>query len=118
MNNKLYPTLPEGGAEVAQRLMDNFKEEMRKCIDNTLGDLYVDVSVYVESDHWTNYRNVLMDGLKGYENSVTMPYDFKAIRRQMLKENLEDILADINQDLLEENTNLKEQLQQGWAIYK
>ena len=108
----LYPGLPEEGENEAQSLMDKFKEQMKKAADEVLGELYCDVAVYIESDSWSNFRNELMDGFKNYDNrKIQSKYDFKDIRQAILKEHREDIIADLNQDLLEEIESLKGQLE-------
>jgi hypothetical protein len=108
----LYPTLaPEAQAE-AQALMDSFKAQMLKLCDETLGKLYCDVSAYIECDHWTNYRNDLLAGLQNYGNrKVQASYDFAKIRQAIFKEFRADIIADLNQDLMKEVEELKQELQ-------
>ncbi len=108
----LYPTLaPEAQAE-AQALMDGFKAKMTKLCEETLAQLYCDVSVYIESDHWTNYRNDLLAGLQNYGNrKVQGSYDFKKIRRAILDEHRAEIVGDLNQDLLDEVAELKRTLE-------
>ena len=107
-----YPTLPEGGGEQVQKLMDAFKEKMAKICDDTLGDLYTDISCHAETDHWTNYRNKLMDGFRNYSNRLVQgEHDFKAIRAEIFKDFREDIIKDLNQDLLDEVANLKETIE-------
>ena len=62
----LYPELTEQGKEEAQKIMDSFKPKLTALMNEVMGDLYTDVSYYVDSDHWTNYRNALMNGFKDY----------------------------------------------------
>jgi hypothetical protein len=104
----LFPRLaPEAEAE-AQALMDGFKEKMLKLCQETLGQLYCDVSAYIESDHWTNYRNDLLAGLQNYGNrKVQASYDFAKIRRAIFEEFRAEIVADLNADLLAEVEELK-----------
>jgi hypothetical protein len=108
----LYPKLaPEAEAE-AQALMDGFKEQMLKLCQATLSQLYCDVSAYIESDHWTNYRNDLLAGLQNYGNrKVQASYDFAKIRRAIFEEYRDEIVSDLNQDLLAEIERLKDQLE-------
>ncbi|TNE87031.1 MAG: hypothetical protein EP324_08135 [Gammaproteobacteria bacterium] len=109
----LYPELTEQGKEEAQRVMDSFKPKLRKLLDEVLGDLYTDVSYYVESDHWTNYRNALMDGFKDYGGGKpNHEHDYKELRRAIYQNHKDEILADLNQDLAEENERLKAQIEQ------
>ena len=104
----LFPRLTEEAANEAQALMDGFKAKMLKLCEETLGQLYCDVSMYVESDHWTNYRNDLLAGLRNYGNrKIQASYDFAKIRRAIFDEYRAELIADINQDLLEEIDELK-----------
>ncbi len=104
----LYPELSEQGKEEAQRIMDSFKPQLRKLLDDVLGDLYTDVSYYIESDHWTNYRNALMDGFKGYTHGKTNhAYDYKELRQSIYENHKDEIVKDLNQDLVEENERLR-----------
>jgi hypothetical protein len=107
----LYPTLAPEAIIEAQALMDGFKAKMLKLCDETLGNLYCNVSAYIESDHWTNYRNDLLAGLRNYGNrKVQASYDFAAIRLAIFNEFRAEIIPDINQDLLAEVESLKKQL--------
>lgn len=97
----LYPKLPEPGAEEAQALIDRFKEKMKKAADEVLGELYSDVVPFIESDSWQNFRNALMDGLKGYHNrKVQAEYDFARIREKIYSEYRAEIIKDLDQDNL------------------
>jgi hypothetical protein len=105
----LYPTLTEEGESEAQRIMDSFKPRITAMVDELLGDLYSDVSYHVASDHWTNYRNELMNGFKGYRaGASTHQHDFKELRQAIYDNNKEEIIKDLNQDLVEEVASLKE----------
>lgn len=112
MNDKLYPELNEQGAKNAQLLIDKFKERLIKVASETIGDLYVDLGAYIECDHWTNYRNQIMNGLKGYGGDLR--WDFKKVREEIFKEHREEIIKDLNKDLLEEIDNLKQQIKQAY----
>ena len=108
----LYPELQEEAKIQAQVLMDVFKNKMHKLSEEILGDLYCDVSAYIETDQWTNFRNELLDGLCNYPNSkIRAAYDFKKIRQSILKEYREEIISDLNQDMVKEVDDLKKQLQ-------
>ena len=110
-NRAIHPTLAEQGKEEAQELMNEFKEKMLKLSEGILNDLYIDVTSYVESDQWQNYRNKIMDGLCDYtEQRKHSFYDFKELRAAILAEHRESLIADINQDLMDEIEALKKQL--------
>ena len=117
-NYPLYPTLaPEAAAE-AQALFDGFKASMLKLCEETLSSLYCDVSVYIESNHWANFRNDLLAGLQNYGNrSVQASYDFAKIRRAIFEAYRSEIVADLNADLVAQVENLKKQIadEREWA---
>jgi hypothetical protein len=108
----LYPELPEGGAEEAQELIEKFKKQLAKVVEDVIGDMYVDIVPHIESDAWTNYRNDLLAGLTNYRNrKIQGDYDFTRIRRSMYEEYRDEIIEDLNQDLLKENESLKKQIE-------
>ena len=108
----LYPELTEQGKEECQRIMDSFKPKIAAMIDNLLGELYTDVSYYVESDHWTNYRNALMDGFMGYgNNSGKHSHHYKKLRQAIYRNHKDEIVKDLNQDLLAEIEELKSRIE-------
>ena len=108
----LFPTLTEEGKEEAQKVMDDFKPQLLKMMEEVMRDLYCDVSYYIESDHWTNYRNDLMDGFKGYtQGKKHHQYDFKELRQAIYKNHKEEIIKDLNQDMVEEIESLKRQIE-------
>ena len=109
----LYPELTEQGKEEAQKIMDSFKPKLKKLMDEVLADLYTDVSYYVDSDHWTNYRNALMDGFRGYGGGKpNHEYDYKELRQSIYKNHKNEIVADLNKDLVEENERLMAEVKQ------
>ena len=107
----LFPELPEHGRQEAKDLYDKFKEGLRKLADDVLHDFYVDVLQYIESDTWSNFRNEIMDGFSKYGNrKLQNAYDFDKIRRTMFEEYKDEIIPELNQDLVKENEDLKEQI--------
>lgn len=109
----LFPKLTEQGEKEAQRIMDSFKPRIQALVTELMDDLYCDVAYHVESDSWTNYRNDLMDGFKGYTaGSSNHPSDFKELRQAIYKNHKEAIVGDLNQDLIDENKKLAEQVEQ------
>ena len=109
-NYPLYPELTEQGKIEAQGIMDSFKPKIKAVIDELMGDLYCDVASYIESDSWTNYRNSLMDGFKGYNRGRHSDYDFKELRQAIYKNHKEEIVKDLNQDMVEEIKKLNDHI--------
>jgi hypothetical protein len=108
----LHPELTEQGKEEAQQIMDSFKPKLVKLLDEVLGDLYTDISYYVESDHWTNYRNAIMNGLKDYKHSKRdNKYDYKEIRKVIYRENRDEIIKDLDQDNVTKIAELERQIE-------
>ncbi len=104
----LYPDLSPEAAEEAAQLLETFKGKMLKVCEETLSTLYTDISAYIESDQWSNFRNQVLDGLKNYNNrKIQGKYDFAAIRKAILDEHRADIIDDLDQDMLEEIQTLK-----------
>lgn len=107
----LYPDLAEEAEKEAVAIMDGFKKRMHKLCEETLGELYCDVAIYIKSDAWSNFRNELMSGLTNYGNSkIQAEYDFKRIRETIYKEHYEEMVEDINKDNLKEIERLKKEL--------
>lgn len=114
----LYPELTEEGKVEAQKIMDSFKPRLTSLMEEILGRLYCDVSYYVESDHWTNYRNALLDGFRGYtDGRAAHEHDFKKLRQAIYQQHKEQIVQDLNQDLVEENERLKKELADSYAFH-
>ena len=105
----MYPKLSDEGAKQAEIIIEAFKEDIKKTAEDAISKLYIDVACYIESDQWINYKNHLMDGLKGYSQMKDCyPHDFKYVRKRMLEENKEEITNDIIKDLQEELAVLKD----------
>lgn len=110
-----YPELNEAGNDEAQMLMDKFKADAKKVLDNLLDDylgtVYTDLLPSIESDSWTNYRNKMMDGFRNYNNRlVQSQHDFKTIRQEIYKEFRDDIVKDLDQDNLQKISELQIQI--------
>jgi len=107
----LYPRLSEEAKKEAELLFEQFRERMNKVCDETLDKLYCDVSMYIESDHWTNYRNQIMEGFKNYNNKkIQAEFDFKDIRAKIFEQFKDEIIKDLNQDLVKQVEELQEQI--------
>jgi hypothetical protein len=108
----LYPVLSELGKLESEEFIENLKSKIRTVVNDALGEIYVDLPDYIESDSWTNYRNTLLAGLCNYQNKEHSRYDFQKIRQTIYAEFKEEINKDLNQDLLEEVADLKKRLEE------
>ena len=119
----LYPELSEKGNEEAIKLIDKFKKQLTKkakeVIETILGEMYCDLLPHIESDAWTNFRNDLLDGFKNYNNrKLQGDYDFKKIRQQIFKDFRKEIIKDLNQDYINENIELKKDIERWKEDYE
>lgn len=107
----LCPELKEAGKEEAQALMDSFKARMEKLCQEILSRIYTDVSIYIESDSWSNFRNEIMQGFSKYGNrKLQADYDFAKIRQTIFEEHREEIIKECQEDIVKENEELKKNL--------
>ena len=92
-----YSCVEASGGYVVEGIeFDVTVPRLTAIMDEILGDLYTNVSYHVESDHWSNYRNELMNGFKGYKKD-SHEYDFKELRQAIYKNHKEEIVKDLNQ---------------------
>ena len=109
-----YPELTDAGKQQAQDLMIKFektlKESATKIISEFYTDFYCEVLHEIESDHWTNYRTKILNALCNYTNKSKLPYDFDRIRIAIFHAHKEEIVKDLNQDLVNQIKDLKEQI--------
>ena len=109
----LYPTLTDAGKQEAQRLADMFKETLAKAAEEVIGELCVDVPLWIESDSWSNFRNHVVNEICNYNNRhIQGDYDYGKIRKAIYIEYRDEIIADLNQDLVSENEQLKQLIAQ------
>jgi hypothetical protein len=105
-----FPTLPKQGEDEAIRLIELFKTRLKVAADEVIGDLYSDIMPHIETDSWFNFQNDILSGLKDYsDRKVRTRYDFKQIRKQILKEYRVELIEDLNQDHLEAIEKLKKE---------
>ena len=114
-----YPELTEQGKQQAQDLMIKFEKTLKESAINIISkfseDFYCDVLHEVESDHWTNYRTKILNAICDYSNKKDNSYEFDRIRKAIYRKHKDEIVKDLNQDLLKEISDLKEQLNQAFS---
>ncbi|MFY7988745.1 MAG: hypothetical protein ACOVNP_07685 [Flavobacterium sp.] len=91
------------------------KEKALEIMGDIAGEFYCDILNEVESDHWSNYRSKLLNGLCNYSNKYKQgKYDFDRIRKAIYENHKEEIVKDLNQDLLAEIERLERELKQAY----
>lgn len=114
----LFPLLSDEGKREAGLVIERFKKEFKRVAEEILGQVYIDVPDYIESDSWTNFRNSLMDGFRDYGNrKVQADYDFKQIRAKIYSEFRDEIIKDLDQDNLATIEQLKKDLAHWKELY-
>lgn len=114
IDKTLYPELSQEGIQDLQKLMDKFEKNLNEfatdLIRNTTRDFYCNISPFIESDHWTNYRSQILSKLMDYGNEEVGKDERDKIRRAIYRNHKEEIVKDLNQDLLKEIQDLKNEL--------
>ena len=117
-DNSFYPELTDEGQQQAQDLMTKFektlKESATKIISGFSTDFYCEILHEIESDHWTNYRTKIVNAICDYSNKKSKSHDFDRIRKAIYRSHKDEIDKDLNQDLLNEISNLKKQLERSY----
>ena len=107
-----YPELSEEGAKEAQNLMNKFEADLKESaievIKGITETFYTDVLPHIESDNWVNYKNNIMESVFSYSDNYDS--EKRKIRTKIYAENKEEINEDLNKDLLNQNTQLKQTL--------
>ena len=112
LDEKKYTGLTEQGVEEFQKHLDQFKSGMKKVAKEVIDGLYLDLSSYIESDSWINFRNNVLDELCNYKNKYEGSYVYKRIRQAIFEEHRDEIIKDLNQDLVDEVKALKDVIKQ------
>lgn len=85
----------------AQSFMDSWRSRMRDISEEVLGEIYVKVLPYIETDSWTNYREALRIELEHEYKFSSFRKDWAtAFRRAVFVENREEISTLISKDIL------------------
>ena len=97
----LYPTLTDAGKQESQRLVDMFKETLTKAVEEVIGELYVDVPLWIQSDSWHVIRNHVVNEICNYTNRhIQGEYDHEKIRKAIFITYGDEIIDDLNQDIV------------------
>lgn len=108
----LYPGLTEQGLKEYEESIKKAIASIRKKIDEEIGQVLEDMTEgfveYAETNSWNTMRQRFMYGMTNYKaGKKQSPHSFKEIRKQMLKEDREEIINDLNQDLIEKVAELE-----------
>lgn len=102
----------------AQDFMNSFRIKIKDVIDETLGELYVNIMPYVETDSWTNYRESLRTELEHEYKYTKFKNDWAVnFRRAVFVENREEISKLISADILKRIKEL-EDIKQEFDMFR
>lgn len=106
--------LSEKGHLEANELLNSFRERMKKIADEVMGELYVNVMPYIETDSWLNYRETLrcelMNKYRTVETCTSEEYWAKSVREAIYKQFNAELKQGIIRDLEEQIEELKADL--------
>lgn len=107
-------TLEEIRQQEFLKFMEKSKLELVSAIDRKIkeitSDIYVDYAMHIESDAWINYREEMKQVLAGETYKTFSDPNIswaKDVRSKIFQENKEELIAALNQDLLDEVSQLK-----------
>lgn len=107
----LYPNLHPDGVREFETLIERFKDKLKKAAEEVIGQAYVDLPSYIESDAWTNFRNEMLAGFTNYGNrKLQGEYDFARIREKIFGQFRAEIIADLDQDNLKRIADLEKEI--------
>lgn len=103
------------------KFMDQARADLLATITEkakeALSTVYTDYAQYIESDAWLNYREELKNELAGktYKEVTTSESLWaKDVRTKIFQENQRDLLPKLNQDLLKQIDELKQELKRSY----
>lgn len=112
---------PEGIASIiSPEIVERIAKEAvagtyKKACDHLLHDFYDACGTYLH-EHFSNlendiWREISNQVIRGYSDGKWSKYNHKELRETLLREHREDLIRDLNKDLLEENEQLKKDLE-------
>jgi F0F1-type ATP synthase membrane subunit b/b' len=111
--DKLYPELSQAAEDEAEKVIEAFKQQMKKAGDEAIETLWCNLIHHIESDSWSNFRTSIINGLSDY-NNLNSEQDKSAIRKAVLKNHRDEIISDLNQDNLKQIEDLKQQIVESY----
>lgn len=93
----------------AQEFLNKFKIKMKAISEEILGEIYVNIGPYIETDQWINYREALRIELEHEYKYSTFKADWAInFRRAVFVENREEISKLISEDILKKIKHLED----------
>jgi len=100
--------LNEEGAELFDKLIQNFKARITSVADEVIGSLYVDIAGYIEHDVFFNLRNDIVSAFSRYNDGGAYKPHLKKLREHILANHREELIEDLNQDNLDKIAELEQ----------
>lgn len=97
----------------AQEVLDSFRKKLKDICEETLGELYVNIMPYCETDTWMNYREAMRLELeRDYKYSKFKNEWSRDLRRAIFVENREEIIPLLEKDIYERIKQLEDTTQE------
>ena len=111
----LYPKLDDiaqdQAEELTKRFLETFKKRTQDIMEDLTNEFVYAIVDHIEGDAWQNFRTEILNGLCNYDNrKIQSRYDFDKIRESIYRKYRNEIIADLNQDLVKENEELKKKV--------
>ena len=105
----MYPELSGEGKAKTQEIVNKFKTQLEKIVNDTLYEFTCNIgNEIVDDDAWINVRQMTLGALYGYRTEGTYSYvNWEQVRRKIFEENREQIISDILIDKEKEIAGLK-----------
>ena len=105
-----YPELSEQGQKNTQVIINKFKEELEKVMNDTLYTFTCNLgNEIVDDDSWVNIREQTRHALCGYQTEGNYSsVNWEQVREKIFEENRDVIINDIILDKEKEIAQLKE----------
>lgn len=101
--------------KVEQIAKEALARTYKKACEYLLHDFYDAVGNYLP-EHFSNFDSDIWRGvsdqlMRGYDQGKWSKYNHKELRETLFREHKEEIIKGLSKDLVEENDNLKKQLE-------
>lgn len=107
----------------AESLIESFRTDLKKAVEEVLSKVYVDYLPHIESDAWMNFRNTVRREIQGDMISEVLDKEYGKYsfgwytRQKIFEEHKDELIALINLDHVAEIERLKEDLRKAYTRY-
>lgn len=121
--------MPKTIEQIFEETSVKFRAQMIDAVENALESVYKDYLPHVENDTYFNVKqqareyviHFMQDSLEEhdrvmFENELFVPYKSKHLRAKIFKDNKEEIVALIGQDIVDRVKDLENRMVGDWEV--